>query len=127
MSWIFRNDPIREIILQIFCPHGGLSPTIDTLDQVRSIDRVQEIPHEGPICDLIWSDPDDHVGWGISPRGAGYTYGQDISETFNQANGLKLIARAHQLVMEVFVTTVEDLGNYIDLFVFIFLGIQLAP
>jgi hypothetical protein len=39
-------------------------------------------------------------GWGISPRGAGYTFGQDISEAFNHNNGLTLVARAHQLVME---------------------------
>jgi diadenosine tetraphosphatase ApaH/serine/threonine PP2A family protein phosphatase len=32
------------------------------------------------MCDLLWSDPDDRCGWGISPRGAGYTFGQDISE-----------------------------------------------
>ena len=56
---------------------------------------------QGPMCDLLWSDPDDRGGWGISPRGAGYTFGQDISETFNHSNGLTLIARAHQLVMEV--------------------------
>jgi len=55
----------------IFCLHGGLSPTLDTLDHVRSLDRVQEVPHEGPMCDLLWSDPDDRCGWGISPRGAG--------------------------------------------------------
>jgi serine/threonine-protein phosphatase 2A catalytic subunit len=67
---------------------------------VRSIDRVQEVPHEGPMCDLLWSDPDDRCGWGISPRGAGYTFGQDISEAFNHNNGLTLVARAHQLVME---------------------------
>lgn len=53
------------------------------------------------MCDLLWSDPDDRGGWGISPRGAGYTFGQDISETFNHANGLTLVSRAHQLVMEV--------------------------
>lgn len=81
--------------------HGGLSPSIDTLDQIRSLDRIQEIPHEGPMCDLLWSDPDDRSGWGISPRGAGYTFGQDIAETFNHNNGLTLVARAHQLVMEV--------------------------
>ena len=63
-------------------------------------DRVQEVPHEGPMCDLLWSDPDDRCGWGISPRGAGYTFGQDISEQFNHNNGLTLVARAHQLVME---------------------------
>ena len=53
------------------------------------------------MCDLLWSDPDDRGGWGISPRGAGYTFGQDISETFNHHNNLTLISRAHQLVMEV--------------------------
>lgn len=53
------------------------------------------------MCDLLWSDPDDRGGWGISPRGAGYTFGQDISETFNHANRLTLVSRAHQLVMEV--------------------------
>ena len=42
---------------------------------------------EGPMCDLLWSDPDDRCGWGISPRGAGYTFGQDISEQFNHTNG----------------------------------------
>ena len=42
----------------------------------RALDRLQEVPHEGPMCDLLWSDPDDRGGWGISPRGAGYTFGQ---------------------------------------------------
>ncbi|KOB78364.1 Serine/threonine-protein phosphatase [Operophtera brumata] len=67
---------------------------------IRALDRLQEVPHEGPMCDLLWSDPDDRGGWGISPRGAGYTFGQDISETFNHSNGLTLVSRAHQLVME---------------------------
>ena len=58
------------------------------------------MPHEGPMCDLLWSDPDDRSGWGISPRGAGYTFGQDITEQFNHVNGLVLVSRAHQLVME---------------------------
>ena len=73
---------------------------IDTVDKIRLIDRKQEVPHEGAMCDLLWSDPDDRCGWGISPRGAGYTFGQDISEAFNHNNGLTLVARAHQLVME---------------------------
>ena len=56
---------------RIFCVHGGLSPSIQTLDQIRTIDRKQEVPHDGPMCDLLWSDPEDTQGWGVSPRGAG--------------------------------------------------------
>ncbi|KAL2153417.1 hypothetical protein VTH82DRAFT_4572 [Thermothelomyces myriococcoides] len=98
---LFDYLPLTALIdNQIFCLHGGLSPSIDTLDNIRALDRIQEVPHEGPMCDLLWSDPDDRCGWGISPRGAGYTFGQDISEAFNHNNGLTLIARAHQLVME---------------------------
>ena len=67
---------LRQVESEIFCLHGGLSPSIDTLDNIRNFDRVQEVPHEGPMCDLLWSDPDDRCGWGISPRGAGYTFGQ---------------------------------------------------
>lgn len=71
------------------------------------------------MCDLLWSDPDDRQGWGMSPRGAGYTFGQDIAEAFNHRNGLSLIARAHQLVMEGYswshdrnVVTIFSAPNY---------------
>ncbi|PJF17921.1 Gde1p [Paramicrosporidium saccamoebae] len=63
------------------------------------------------MCDLLWSDPDERPGWGISPRGAGYTFGQDVAEEFNRKNGLNLIARAHQLVMEN-VVTIFSAPNY---------------
>lgn len=100
---LFDYLPLTGLVEnQIFCLHGGLSPTLDTLDHIRALDRVQEVPHEGPMCDLLWSDPDDRSGWGISPRGAGYTFGQDITEQFNHVNGLVLVSRAHQLVMEGF-------------------------
>jgi serine/threonine-protein phosphatase 4 catalytic subunit len=93
---------------RIFCVHGGLSPTINTLDQVelellslvcclscgllctnflcsfppqiRTIDRKQEVPHDGAMCDLLWSDPEDidGYGWGLSPRGAGESILMDM-------------------------------------------------
>jgi diadenosine tetraphosphatase ApaH/serine/threonine PP2A family protein phosphatase len=100
---LFDYLPLTALIdNQIFCLHGGLSPSIDTLDNIRSLDRIQEVPHEG-----------------ISPRGAGYTFGQDISEAFNHNNGLTLVARAHQLVMEGYnwsqdrnVVTIFSAPNY---------------
>lgn len=52
------------------------------------------------MCDLMWSDPDDVNGWAVSPRGAGLLFGSSCVEKFNKTNGLTLICRAHQLVME---------------------------
>jgi len=70
---IFDYFPLSAVVdNQIFCLHGGLSPSLDKIDQINLLDRVQEIPHEGPMCDLLWSDPQDNVGWAISNRGAGY-------------------------------------------------------
>lgn len=104
---------------RIFCVHGGLSPSITTLDQIRAIDRKQEVPHDGPMCDLLWSDPEDTQGWGVSPRGAGYLFGSDVVTQFNAANDIDLICRAHQLVMEGYkwhfnetVLTVWSAPNY---------------
>lgn len=103
----------------VLCVHGGLSPLIDTVDKIRLLDRKQEVPHEGAMCDLLWSDPDEIDGWGLSPRGAGFLFGADIVKVFNHKNDLSLIARAHQLVMEGFkemfdasIVTVWSAPNY---------------
>ncbi|KAJ3037844.1 Serine/threonine-protein phosphatase 4 catalytic subunit [Rhizophlyctis rosea] len=93
---------------KIFCVHGGLSPSITSLDQIRTIDRKQEVPHDGAMCDLLWSDPEDIDGWGLSPRGAGYLFGGDVVNAFIHANNLELIARAHQLVMEGYKLMFKD-------------------
>lgn len=60
---------------KIFCVHGGLSPQLLRIDQIQVLERLQEIPHQGPYCDLMWSDPDDIGEWAVSPRGAGYLFG----------------------------------------------------
>ena len=99
---IFQYLPVSAVIEnQIFCLHGGLSPEIESLDQIRTINRVQDIPHNGALCDLLWSDPADEGrnGFGPSPRGAGYCWGEDITNKFHHKNNLKMICRAHQLVM----------------------------
>ncbi|KAH7829666.1 putative Serine/threonine-protein phosphatase PP2A-2 catalytic subunit [Monocercomonoides exilis] len=87
---------------RIFCVHGGLSPSLTTLDQIRVIDRKLEVPHDGSMCDLLWSDPDEIDGWGLSPRGAGFLFGANVVDQFNSTNKVELICRAHQLVMEGF-------------------------
>ena len=103
----------------VLCVHGGLSPLVETIDKIRLLDRKQEVPHEGAMCDLLWSDPDDIDGWGLSPRGAGFLFGADIVKRFNHLNDLSLVARAHQLVMEGFkemfdasIVTVWSAPNY---------------
>jgi serine/threonine-protein phosphatase 6 catalytic subunit len=87
---------------KIFCIHGGLSPDIKTIDQIRLIERRMEIPHEGPFCDLMWSDPEEIETWAMSPRGAGWLFGSKVTSEFNHINDIELIARAHQLVMDGF-------------------------
>ena len=57
---LFDYLPLAAIVDDaIFTPHGGLSPSLDRIEHVQKLDRFVEIPHEGPICDLMWSDPDD--------------------------------------------------------------------
>lgn len=97
---LFDFFPVSAIVNnEIFCLHGGLSPSFETIDELREMDRKKEVPHTGMMCDLLWSDPDVKTGWGNSPRGAGFTFGPDITKKFNETNGTKMICRAHQLAM----------------------------
>lgn len=64
---------------KVLCVHGGLSPEIRTLDQIRVVARAQEIPHEGAFCDLVWSDPEEVDTWAVSPRGAGWLFGDKVA------------------------------------------------
>ena len=87
---------------KILCVHGGLSPSISSLDEIRALDRKQEVPHDGAMCDLMWSDPEEIETWAMSPRGAGWLFGSKVTSEFNHINDIELIARAHQLVMDGF-------------------------
>ncbi|KAH6889562.1 Metallo-dependent phosphatase-like protein [Coprinopsis sp. MPI-PUGE-AT-0042] len=95
------------------------------INSLRSIDRKQEVPHDGPMCDLLWSDPDDISGWGLSPRGAGFLFGADITRIFTHNNAIELITRAHQLAMEGYklmfdrtIGTVWSVPNYSSVITF---------
>jgi serine/threonine-protein phosphatase 4 catalytic subunit len=118
---VFDYLPLAALIdNNILAVHGGLSPAITTVNQLKLIDRVREVPHEGSMSDILWSDPDDTLqGWGLSPRGAGYLFGSDVTSRFLLENSLTLLARAHQLVMEGYkysfgekVITVWSAPNY---------------
>ncbi len=78
------------------------------------------MPHDGAMCDLLWSDPEDlKEGWAPSMRGAGYTFGADVSAKFIFQNKIKMICRAHQLMLQGYswaheqqVVTIFSAPNY---------------
>ncbi|KAI7752174.1 hypothetical protein M8C21_008339, partial [Ambrosia artemisiifolia] len=90
---LLRGNHESRQLTQVLCVHGGLSPDIRTVDQIRVIERNCEIPHEGPFCDLMWSDPEDIETW-----------------AFNHINKLDLVCRAHQLVQEGLKYMFQDKG-----------------
>ena len=97
---VFDVLPLGGIInSKIYCLHGGLSPSSKNIDEIKKVERFSDIPKMGLMCDMLWSDPEDRNGWALNSRGAGYTWGVDISEEFLFLNNLKFVARAHQLVM----------------------------
>lgn len=90
---------------KMFATHGGLSPSCQQLDQIRAIDRFKEVPHDGIMADLVWSDPDPEIlDFKLSPRGAGYLFGYDVMRKFCHDNNLVQLIRAHQLCNEGYVS-----------------------
>jgi diadenosine tetraphosphatase ApaH/serine/threonine PP2A family protein phosphatase len=78
--------------------HGGLSPELKSLEQIKRIARPTDVPDSGLLCDLLWADPDKDIqGWGENDRGVSYTFGPDCVGDFLQRQDLDLICRAHQV------------------------------
>lgn len=96
----FNCLPVAAIIDEkIFCCHGGLSPDLHGMEQIRRIMRPTDVPDTGLLCDLLWSDPDKDVsGWGENDRGVSFTFGADIVSKFLNRHDFDLICRAHQVV-----------------------------
>jgi len=99
---VFDLLPLSVVIGdKYFATHGGLSPKLEQLNDILYLDRKKEIPDSGPVCDLLWSDPDEEIeGFKYSPRGSGWLFGCDVSQRWNYRNGLDITVRAHQLVQE---------------------------
>jgi len=96
----FNCMPIAAIIDEkIFCVHGGLSPDLTEMEQIRRVPRPTDVPDQGLVCDLLWSDPEKMItGWGDNDRGVSYTFGGDIVTKFLEKHDLDLVCRAHQVV-----------------------------
>lgn len=87
-----------SVVKQILCMHGGLSPELKSLEQVKRIPRPTDVPDTGLLCDLLWADPDKEIqGWGENDRGVSYTFGPDSVLDFLAKHDLDLICRAHQV------------------------------
>jgi serine/threonine-protein phosphatase PP1 catalytic subunit len=101
---VFQWMPLSAVIEdKILCLHGGLSPDLQTLAQLKQIRRqeIYNIPESGLVCDLTWSDPDKLAeAWSPSDRGVSYLFNCEVVEAFCKKNNLDLICRAHQLVDE---------------------------
>ncbi|XP_061490608.1 serine/threonine-protein phosphatase 2B catalytic subunit beta isoform isoform X6 [Rhineura floridana] len=97
--------PLAALLNQQFlCVHGGLSPEINTIDDIRRLDRFKEPPAFGPMCDLLWSDPSEDFGNEKSQehfshntvRGCSYFYSYPAVCEFLQNNNLLSVIRAHE-------------------------------
>ncbi|EOR01617.1 Serine/threonine-protein phosphatase 2B catalytic subunit [Wallemia ichthyophaga EXF-994] len=89
---------------QFLCIHGGLSPELNTLDDLRRIDRFREPPTHGLMCDILWADPLEDFGNEKSSdafmhnhvRGCSYFFTYTAACQFLERNNLLSIIRAHE-------------------------------
>ncbi|KAF7872244.1 hypothetical protein EAF04_003168 [Stromatinia cepivora] len=89
---------------QFLCIHGGLSPELHTLDDLKSIDRFREPPTHGLMCDILWADPLEEFGQEKTSeyfihnhvRGCSYFFSYPAACNFLEKNNLLSIIRAHE-------------------------------
>ena len=101
---LFNSLPLAAIVdKKIFCVHGGISPNLNNLNDIRRIIRPISIPNSGIITDLVWSDPNPQIfEWGSNKRGQSCYWGLKVAKIFMENNQLTHIIRAHQVVFEGF-------------------------
>ena len=105
--WLYINEmfnylPLAAVIdNKLFCIHGGLSPLLQSVEDIKNLERCRDIPTEGVMADLVWSDPDQGIeGFKLSERGAGFIFGENVIDKFLYVNKFETIIRAHQLCMD---------------------------
>ncbi|KAJ2009552.1 serine/threonine protein phosphatase Pzh1 [Coemansia thaxteri] len=96
----FNALPVAAVVAgKIFCVHGGLSPDLVTMDQVRQLPRPCDVPDHGVLNDLLWSDPSDTAAdWEENERGVSYCFGKSVITEFLRRMDFDLICRAHMVV-----------------------------
>ncbi|KAH8682418.1 calcineurin-like phosphoesterase [Xylariales sp. PMI_506] len=96
----FNTLPIAAIVAgKIFCVHGGLSPALSHMDDIRNIARPTDVPDYGLLNDLLWSDPADmEQDWEASERGVSYCFGKKVITDFLTTHDFDLVCRAHMVV-----------------------------
>ncbi|KAL9614269.1 MAG: hypothetical protein Q9167_001225 [Letrouitia subvulpina] len=96
----FNCLPIASIVAsKIFCVHGGLSPNLVHMDDIRQIARPTDVPDYGLLNDLLWSDPADmETDWEANERGVSYCFGKKVIMKFLQDHDFDLVCRAHMVV-----------------------------
>jgi serine/threonine-protein phosphatase PP1 catalytic subunit len=96
----FNTLPIAAIVAgKIFCVHGGLSPSLSHMDDIRQITRPTDVPDYGLLNDLLWSDPaDTENDWESNERGVSYCFGKKVIMEFLQRHDFDLVCRAHMVV-----------------------------
>lgn len=101
----FCTLPLAAVMnKQFLCVHGGLSPELHTLDDLRGLNRFREPPTHGLMCDLLWSDPAEDFGREATAehftrndvRGCSYFYTYAAACAFLERNKLLSIIRAHE-------------------------------
>ncbi|KAI9660415.1 MAG: hypothetical protein M1821_009765 [Bathelium mastoideum] len=98
----FNCLPIASIVAdKIFCVHGGLSPSLQHMDDIRNIQRPTDVPDYGLLNDLLWSDPADlnpGSDWEANERGVSYCFGKKVILKFLEEHDFDLVCRAHMVV-----------------------------
>ncbi|KTB22342.1 Serine/threonine-protein phosphatase PP-Z2 [Nakaseomyces glabratus] len=96
----FNTLPLAAIVTgKIFCVHGGLSPVLNSMDEIRHVSRPTDVPDFGLINDLLWSDPTDSPNeWEDNERGVSYCYNKVAINKFLNKFGFDLVCRAHMVV-----------------------------
>jgi len=115
-SEVFNWLPLSYCInKKVLVMHGGLCQEDGiSLDQMRKIDRDRQPPEAGPMCDMLWSDPQIAEGRGASKRGVSCQFGPDVTQKFCQDNGLDYIIRSHEVKDEGY--DVQHNGRCITIF-----------